>query len=72
MAQTRKPLVKDPWEGQQPFLKDVFAEAQTRFRQNFQFYPDSTVVDFNPLETSYQNQLTDYIQSGRPQRADRG
>jgi len=63
----------DPWEGQQPFLKDVFQKAQNRYNTDSpQFYPDNTVVDFNPLETSYQNQLTDYIQSGRPQAMQTG
>ena len=58
----------DPWEGQQPFLKDVFQKAQDRYNQQGpSFFPDSTITDFNPLETSYQNQVVNYAQGGRPQ-----
>ena len=63
----------DPWEGQQPFLKDVFAQAQNRYNESGpSFFPDSTITDFNPLETSYQNQVVNYAQGGRPQAMQAG
>ncbi len=63
----------DPWGGQQPFLKDVFQQAQDRYNAaSPNFFPDSTVQGFNPLETNYQNQVTDYVQSGRPQQMQTG
>ncbi len=63
----------DPWEGQQPFLKDVFQKAQDRFNEaGPNFFQGSTVAGFNPLETSYQNQVVDYAQGGRPQAMQTG
>lgn len=64
----------DPWEGQQPFLKDVFAKAQSRYNDpnSPSFFPNSTVENFNPLETSYQNSVVDYAQGGRPQALQAG
>ena len=63
----------DPWEGQQPFLKDVFGKAQARYNQaGPSFYPSSTIAGFNPLEQSYQNQVVDYAQGGRPQAMQTG
>lgn len=63
----------DPWEGQQPYLKDVFQKAQDRFNDaGPNFFQGSTVSGFNPLETSYQNQVVDYAQGGRPQAMQTG
>jgi len=63
----------DPWEGQQPFLKDVFSKAQARYNQaSPNFYPNSTITDFNPLEVGYQNAVVDYAQGGRPQALQAG
>ena len=38
----------DPWSGQQPFLQDVFKQAQTLSKDPRKQYPDSRVVDFSP------------------------
>ncbi|WP_461521443.1 hypothetical protein [Porticoccus sp.] len=39
----------DPWVGQQPYLKDVFAEAQNRYQSGGpQYTPDATYVPFSP------------------------
>jgi len=63
----------DPWAGQQPFLTDVFAQAQDRYNEDGPgFFPDSTISGFNPLETSYQNSVVDYAQGGRPQALQAG
>ena len=63
----------DPWSGQQPFLTDVFQQAQNRYNAaSPNFFPNSTVQGFDPLESNYQNQVTDYVQSGRPQQMQMG
>ena len=63
----------DPWAGQQPYLTDVFSKAQARFNQaGPSFFPNSTITDFNPLETSYQNQVLNYAQGDRPQALQMG
>lgn len=39
----------EPWEGQQPYLKQGFAAAQNEFQSGKpEFFPDSTVVPFSP------------------------
>ena len=59
----------DPWAGQQPFLKDVFQEAQDRYENTASpsFFPGSTIASFNPNEIAYQQGVADYLGSGRPQ-----
>ncbi len=38
-----------PWEGQQPFLRDIFSQAQGLFDQGpQQYYPGQTVAPFSP------------------------
>jgi Chaperone of endosialidase len=41
----------DPWEGQQPYIKDVMSKAQGQYN-NFtpQFYGGSTVAGLNPIQ----------------------
>lgn len=50
----------DPWSGQQPYLKDVFKQAQ-QLDQNYtpQYYPHSTVAPFNPTERLGLNMAVD-------------
>ena len=63
----------EPWSGQKDFLTDVFEKAQARYdSESPKFYPDDTIVGFNPLETSYQDQVTNYIQGGKPQAMQTG
>ena len=39
----------DPWEGQQPYLRDVMAQAQGLYQQGGpQFFPNATYVPFSP------------------------
>lgn len=39
-----------PWEGQQPYLRDIFGTAQDIFRQGYgmEYYPGATVAPFSP------------------------
>ncbi len=63
----------DPWSGQQPFLTYGFEQAQDRYKGDQpQFYPGSTIASFNPNETAYQQNVLDYIGSGRPQAMQAG
>jgi hypothetical protein len=40
----------DPWSGQQPYLSDVFSQAQNQYydKSTPSYYPNSTVVPFSP------------------------
>ncbi len=40
----------DPWSGQQPYLQDLFGQAQNLYNQGYgsQYFPGSTVVPFSP------------------------
>ena len=64
----------DPWEGQQPFLKDVFGKAQSRYNDasSPSFFPGATVSPFNANETAYQQSVIDYLGSGRGQNLQAG
>lgn len=44
----------DPWWGQQPYLQDVMSRAQNLSTTNPQYYPNSTVAPFNPLQQTGQ------------------
>ena len=59
----------DPWAGQQPYLKDVFQEAQDRYDDSSSpsFFPGNTISPFNQNETAYQQSVVDYLGSGRAQ-----
>ena len=59
----------DPWAGQQPYLKDVFQEAQDRYDDSSSpsFFPGNTISPFNQNETAYQQSVVDYLGSGRGQ-----
>jgi len=63
----------DPWVGQQPFLKDVFQEAQDRYESGDpNFFPGSTIEQFNPNELGYQQNVLDQFSSGRGQALQQG
>ena len=63
----------DPWAGQQPYLTDVFGEAQARYNQaGPEFYPGNTISPFNQNELGYQQNVVDYLGSGRPQNMQAG
>ena len=63
----------DPWAGQQPFLKDVFQEAQDRYNSGDpNFFPGSTIEQFNPNELGYQQNVLDQFSSGRGQALQQG
>lgn len=38
----------EPWSQAQPYLKNIFGEAQGLYNQGQQYYPGSTVVPFHP------------------------
>ena len=38
----------EPWSQAQPYLKDIFSQAQNQYRQGQEYYPGSTVVPFSP------------------------
>lgn len=41
----------DPWSGQQPYLKDIFGEAQKQYKElPTQFYPGKTFAPMSQLE----------------------
>ena len=64
----------DPWAGQQPFLKDVFQEAQDRYNQGDSpsFFPGSTIAGFNPNELAYQQNVLNQFGSGNFQNMQQG
>ena len=63
----------DPWEGQQPFLKDMFSKAQARYNSGSpEFFPGNTISPFNANETAYQQGVVDYLGSGRAQNLQAG
>lgn len=42
----------DPWSGQQPYLTGLFSAADNQYKNYTpQFFPNSTVAGFNPMET---------------------
>lgn len=59
-GQTTTTQKSDPWSGQQPYLQDVFSQAQNLYNDQSgwpQYFPGSTVAGFNPQETSSLDQL---------------
>jgi len=39
-----------PWSGVQPYLKDVFGQAQNLSNQQMEYYPGQTYADLDPLQ----------------------
>ena len=59
----------DPWEGQQPYLRDIFAQGQNLFNQGTpEYYPGQTVADFSPQTQLGLDMMTHRALSGTPQQ----
>ena len=50
---------QDPWSGQQPYLQDIFAQANSTYNSGVggQYFPGSTVVPFSPDTESGMGQV---------------
>lgn len=58
----------NPWVGQQPYLRDLFREAQGLYQQGPQeFYPGTTVAPFSPHQQQAMDLMTNRALSGSPQ-----
>ena len=59
-----------PWAGQQPYLTDLFANAQNLFRQGWgqQYYPGQTVAGFAPQTEMALDLTTQRALAGSPQQ----
>ena len=64
----------DPWAGQQPYLTDMFANAQNLFRQGYgqEYYPGQTVAPFAPQQQMAFDLTTQRALAGSPQQAGMG
>ena len=59
----------EPWAGQQPYLKDLFSQAQGLFQGGpQQYYPGETVAPFNEQQLSGMDLLTQRALGGSPQQ----
>ena len=56
----------DPWEGQQTYLKDIFAQAQTQSAVPLEFYPGQTYADPSAATTSALQGQIDRAMAGSP------
>ena len=57
----------EPWRGQQPYLTDIFGEAQNIFRSGGpQFFPGQTVAGFSPHTQMGMDMLTQRALGGDP------
>jgi len=58
-----------PWEGQQPYLKDLFTQAQNMFNAGPQeYYPGQTVAPFSPQTQTGMDMMTERAINGSPQQ----
>jgi len=58
-----------PWEGQQPYLKDLFKQAQDMFNAGPQeYYPGQTVAPFSPQTQMGMDMMTNRALEGSPQQ----
>jgi len=56
----------DPWAGQQPYLTDLYRQAQTQFQQGpQQFYPGRTYAEASPTVYQAEELKTSSISSSR-------
>ena len=64
----------DPWVGQQPYLQDMFAQAQNMFQQGYgqEYYPGQTVAPFSPQTQMALDLQTQRAMGGSPQQAAMG
>ncbi len=59
----------EPWEGQQPYLRDIFSGAQDLFNQGPQeYYPGQTVAPFSPQTQMGMDLMTQRALGGSPQQ----
>lgn len=59
----------DPWEGQQPYLKEVFAEAQKLYQNGGmapEYYPEQIVADQSAWTQAALQMQADRAQNGSP------
>lgn len=49
-----------PWAAIQPYLKDVFGQAQDLNQQGMSYFPGQTYAGFDPLQTQGQQGVLDY------------
>lgn len=57
-----------PWEGQQPYLEDLFQQAQGLYQGGpQQYYPGQTVAPFSPQTMMAMDMMTNRAMSGSPQ-----
>jgi len=57
----------DPWAGQQPYLRDVFQQAQQLYYGTPpSYYPGTTVAPFTGAERQAQQWALDYARNGLP------
>lgn len=61
----------EPWSGQQPYLTDLFKQAQDIYRQGFgqQYYPGQQVAQFSPQTQMGLNQMTQFGMQDTPYQA---
>ena len=59
-----------PWRGQQPYLKDLFRQAQNIYRQGYgqQYYPGQLVAGFSPYTTQGLGQMGQFGTQMSPQQ----
>ncbi len=59
-----------PWEGQQPFLEDLFSQGQQLYQQGpQQYYPGQTVAPFSPQTMMGMDLMTQRALGGSPQQS---
>ena len=57
----------EPWAGQQPYLRDVFGQAQNLYQQGGpQYFPGQTVAPFSPQSQMGMDMLTQRAIGGDP------
>jgi hypothetical protein len=72
-SQTTTVQQADPWSGQQPYLQDLFAQAQDLYyNQPQSYYPGQTVAPFNADQLQAQQWLKNYALNGATDLTNRG
>lgn len=57
----------EPWEGQQPYIRDALQRSQQLFQTyRPEYYPESTVAPFTQPQLAAQQYLQDYAQGVQP------
>jgi len=64
---TTQTNITQPWAGQQPYLSDVFSQAQNLYNTNTpQYYPGQTVAGQTPATTQAQDYMMNLAQTQMP------